>query len=110
MTQQPKWTDRMQILHAGRHRLNAAYTPPLSSPTLRTGGHLRWEENVTQRALLDAVVDGIEECRDADGYMMAYDRNSTGYTEHPDCNDNAFRSIQFVLAVRTCALFALVRC
>jgi hypothetical protein len=47
-------------------------------------GHLRWEENATQRALLTAVVDGIKECREQDGYMMAYQRNTTGYTEHPD--------------------------
>lgn len=47
-------------------------------------GHLRWEENSTQRALLTAVVDGIKECREEDGYMMAYQRNTTGERMHSE--------------------------
>ena len=49
------------------------------------GGALRWQpDNSTLRANLDAVVDGIAECADNDGFIMAYDKNTTGRTEHPD--------------------------
>ena len=42
------------------------------------------EERAQLRAKLDAVVDGIAECRDPDGFIMAYDSNTTARTEHPD--------------------------
>ena len=36
------------------------------------GNTLRWMENADLRAGLDAIVDGIEECRAPNGYIMAY--------------------------------------
>ena len=49
------------------------------------GGALRWQPgNTTLRSNLDAVVSGIAACKDADGFIMAYDKNTTARTEHPD--------------------------
>jgi DUF1680 family protein len=36
------------------------------------GNTLRWMDHAELRAWLDTVVDGIEECRAANGYIMAY--------------------------------------
>jgi hypothetical protein len=49
------------------------------------GGALRWQpDNAMLRANLDAVVDGIAACAEEDGFIMAYEKNTTGRTEHPD--------------------------
>lgn len=50
------------------------------------GNTLRWMENAELRAAMNAVVDGIEECRAPNGYIMAYpeekmlDSERGGYT------------------------------
>ncbi|MDR0511056.1 MAG: glycoside hydrolase family 127 protein [Rikenellaceae bacterium] len=38
------------------------------------GNTLRWMENAELRARLDALIDGVEKCREEDGYILAYPR------------------------------------
>ena len=53
-------------------------------------GTIRWDRALEHsgskevKARLDAVISGIEQCRQRDGFIMAYPQNQTAYTEHPD--------------------------
>ena len=48
------------------------------------GNYLRWEEHAQLRAMMDAVVAGIAECRQANGYIMGFDERKLSSDEHPD--------------------------
>lgn len=48
------------------------------------GGHLRWVEHPQLRSMMDAVIDGIEECAEADGYLAAFTQEKLATDEHPD--------------------------
>lgn len=48
------------------------------------GGHLRWQENPTLRALLDQLVQGIANCSQPNGYIMAFPEDTLDSDEHPD--------------------------
>lgn len=53
------WEENLAGSNAGRFLMGAATT-------------LRWMEHAELRSRLDAVVDGIAECRQRNGYIMAY--------------------------------------
>jgi DUF1680 family protein len=46
------------------------------------GNTLRWMEDAELRRSMNELVDGIEECRAANGYIMAYPENEMLYSEH----------------------------
>lgn len=48
------------------------------------GGVLRWVEVPQLRANLDALIDGIEECTEPSGYLMAFNESALATDEHPD--------------------------
>ena len=48
------------------------------------GGHLRWVEHPQLRAMMDALIDGIENCTEADGYLAAFTQAKLATDEHPD--------------------------
>lgn len=48
------------------------------------GGHLRWREIPELRAMMDALIDGIEECQEPDGWLSAYTQAKMATDEHPD--------------------------
>ena len=39
------------------------------------GNTLRWIENAELRKRMDQIVDVIDECKEPDGYIMAYPKN-----------------------------------
>ena len=45
------------------------------------GNTLRWMENPELRRRMDSIVDGIAECRQADGFIMAYPENTIFFSE-----------------------------
>jgi DUF1680 family protein len=45
------------------------------------GNTLRWQEHAQLRHRMDAVVDGIEQCRLPNGYIMAYPEDTVFYGE-----------------------------
>ena len=45
------------------------------------GNTLRWREHAELRRRMDRIVDGIEECRSANGYIMAYPEDTIFYNE-----------------------------
>jgi DUF1680 family protein len=50
---------------------------------LGTGNYLRWKENDELRKLMNGIIDGVEECRDKNGYyIMAYPENMFFYHEN----------------------------
>jgi DUF1680 family protein len=60
---QPFWETDLPGSGAGRFLMGA-------------GNTLRWMEHPQLRAEMNAIVDGIAECAEADGYMMAYPRDT----------------------------------
>ena len=48
---------------------------------MSAGNTLRWMEHPQLRAQLNAIVDGIAECVEPDGYLMAYPRDTIFYSE-----------------------------
>ena len=48
------------------------------------GGHLKWKEDPQLRAMMDGLVDGIEQCTQANGYLAAFPESALGNDEHPD--------------------------
>jgi DUF1680 family protein len=55
----PFWDTTLPGSSAGRFLMGA-------------GNTLRWMDNPELRARMNAIVDGIEECRESNGYIMAY--------------------------------------
>ena len=45
------------------------------------GNTLRWIDHPELRRRLNAVVDGIDECKQANGYIMAYPEDTIFYSE-----------------------------
>jgi hypothetical protein len=37
------------------------------------GGVLRWEHNATLQRALDTLIDGIDSCKQSNGFIMAYE-------------------------------------
>ena len=48
------------------------------------GGTLRWTEHAQLREMMDAIIDGIENCTEPDGYLAAFPQNKLATDEHPD--------------------------
>jgi hypothetical protein len=48
------------------------------------GGHLRWIEHPVLRSMMDELIDGIENCTEADGYLAAFSQEKLATDEHPD--------------------------
>lgn len=67
-TPHPFWEQALAGSNAGRFLMGAANT-------------LRWMEHTELRSRMSAVVDGIAECREPDGYMMAYPEDTFFYSE-----------------------------
>ncbi|MDR1290127.1 MAG: glycoside hydrolase family 127 protein [Planctomycetaceae bacterium] len=64
------WIDKLHGSNAGRFLLGA-------------GNHLRWTEDERLRTRLNEIVDGIENCRDSNGYyIMAFPENMFFYHEN----------------------------
>ncbi|MGA8041825.1 MAG: beta-L-arabinofuranosidase domain-containing protein [Terracidiphilus sp.] len=64
----PFWETTLPGSSAGRFLMGA-------------GNTLRWIDHAELREWLDAVVDGIEECRQANGYIMAYPEDKILHSE-----------------------------
>lgn len=64
----PFWETTLPGSSAGRFLMGA-------------GNTLRWMEHAELRASLNAVVDGIEECRQPNGYIMAYPEEKILHSE-----------------------------
>ena len=47
------------------------------------GGHLRWTEHAVLRSMMDELIDGIENCTEADGYLAAFEQAKLATDEHP---------------------------
>ena len=47
------------------------------------GGHLRWVEHPQLRAMMNELIDGIENCTEGDGYLAAYPQAKLATDEHP---------------------------
>jgi DUF1680 family protein len=62
------WEEDLAGSNAGRFLMGA-------------GNTVRWLEDAELRKRLNAVVDGIEECRKANGYIMAYQEDTIFYSE-----------------------------
>jgi DUF1680 family protein len=64
------WIDKLHGSNAGRFMLGA-------------GNYLRWTEDKRLRTRLNEIVDGIEECRDPNGYyIMGYPENMFFFHEN----------------------------
>lgn len=72
-----------------------------------TGGCTRW--NITGSAMLQAglstlrqrmaeVVQGIAQCKEPDGYIIAFPRNESHYHENPDYVTSWVTHVRAVLA------------
>ena len=48
------------------------------------GNALRWTEDKGLRSMMDALVDGIAECAEPDGYLAAFPQDRLAVDEHPD--------------------------
>lgn len=59
----PFWVQELAGSDAGRFLMGAANT-------------LRWSEDAELRRRMNALVEGIAECREADGYIMGYPRST----------------------------------
>jgi DUF1680 family protein len=64
----PFWDTGLPGSSAGRFLMGAANT-------------LRWMEHKELRAAMDEIVDGIDECKQTNGYIMAYPENLILYSE-----------------------------
>ena len=62
------WEEDLAGSNAGRFLMGA-------------GNTVRWIDDAELRKRLNAVVDGIEECRKPDGYIMAYQEDTLFYSE-----------------------------
>ena len=62
------WEEDLAGSNAGRFLMGA-------------GNSVRWIENPELRKRLDAVVDGIDECKKPNGYIMAYREETIFYSE-----------------------------
>ena len=62
------WEEDLAGSNAGRFLMGA-------------GNTARWMDDAELRKRLNAVVDGIEECRQPDGYIMAYPADTIFYSE-----------------------------
>lgn len=62
------WEEDLAGSNAGRFLMGA-------------GNTLRWMDDAELRHRLNAVVDGIEECRQPNGYIMAYPEDTIFYSE-----------------------------
>ena len=62
------WEEDLAGSNAGRFLMGA-------------GNTLRWMEDAELQRRLNAVVDGIEECRQPNGYIMAYPEDTIFYSE-----------------------------
>ncbi|MHB1935964.1 MAG: beta-L-arabinofuranosidase domain-containing protein [Acidobacteriaceae bacterium] len=62
------WEEDLAGSNAGRFLMGA-------------GNTVRWIDNPELRRRMDAVVDGIEECRQSNGYIMAYPEDTIFYSE-----------------------------
>jgi len=51
---------------------------------LGAGNTLRWMENQELRTRMDELIDGIEACRDANGYILAFPANAPRNNEEPN--------------------------
>ena len=81
---------------AGQQRAHPHSPPPPPPPRCRiegspaglflmgAGGHLRWREIPALRAMMDALIDGIEACAEPDGWLSAYTQAKMATDEHPD--------------------------
>jgi len=49
-----------------------------------SGNVLIWENNPDLRDMMDRVVDGIDECKQANGFMMAYKETETAVGGNPN--------------------------
>ena len=49
-----------------------------------SGGILRWEEHSDLREMMDAVIEGIANCAQSDGYIAAFPQNDTHQEENPN--------------------------
>lgn len=49
-----------------------------------SGNVLIWENNPDLRDMMDQVVDGIDECKQANGFMKAYKETETAAGENPN--------------------------
>lgn len=48
------------------------------------GNHLRWEEHAQLRAMMNAVVSGIKQCAQPNGFIMGFNESELVTDEHPD--------------------------
>jgi uncharacterized protein len=64
----PFWDTDLQGSSAGRFLMGAANT-------------LRWQQHDELHRRMNAIVDGIAECRQSDGYIMAYPEDSILHSE-----------------------------
>jgi uncharacterized protein len=48
---------------------------------MASGNTLRWMDHPQLRAQMNAIVDGIADCAEPDGYLMAYPRDTIFYSE-----------------------------
>lgn len=62
------WEEDLAGSNAGRFLMGA-------------GNSVRWIENPELRRRMDAIVDGIQECAQPDGYIMAYPEDTIFYSE-----------------------------
>ncbi len=49
-----------------------------------SGGVLRWENNAELRDKMNRVIDGIDECKQPNGYIMAYKETEITNSENPN--------------------------
>jgi len=71
------WTEGLRGSETGRFLMGAANT-------------LKWVEHPELRRRLEAVVDGIAECQETDGYVYAFDRDKPKYWEQGNYARNWF--------------------
>ncbi len=72
------------------HSRGWEHVPPLLYGSLAglflmgSGNTLRWENNPQLRDMMDQVVDGIDECKQTNGFLMAYKETETAAGENPN--------------------------
>ena len=71
------WTEGLRGSETGRFLMGAANA-------------LKWAEHPELRRRLEAVVDGIAQCQEADGYVYAFDRDKPKYWEQGNYARNWF--------------------
>lgn len=90
----------------GRHQVLGLKGSVAGAFLMGSGGVVRWDPDAASgelRRRMHAVVAGIAQCRDDDGFAAAFPKNESGYTENPN--------YVYVLRVATALLRApLARC